>query len=93
MQGAIRAWLRDHRLSNGTRQIVVVTDAALLMRYQIPLHEFIQAADDSRLVIFVVPTTETKFDAGCLPPYVQVRPRAMLEYLQAALGTAATIGV
>jgi len=91
--GAIRAWLRDHRPLNGVRQIVVVTGAALLMRYQLPLHEFFQAADDTRLVIWVVPAAETDFDPRPLPPYVQVRPRATVEYLQAALGSAPTIGV
>ena len=93
LQTALHAWLESHAPPANAQQMVVVTGAALLARYRMPLTAFFTWAGDSQMFVFVLPPHETTLRAPRpLPPYVDFNPRATLDYLRTNLGDRATIG-
>jgi hypothetical protein len=93
LQTAIANWLRQHLPAPGEQQAVIVTGNSLLRRYRMPLGDFIQAASESRLFVFVVSPQETTFQPRQpLPGYVLLQPSATFDYLKTNLGERFVIG-
>jgi hypothetical protein len=94
LQRAIRGWLDEGTAGAATQHVIIVTGAPLLARYRASLADFLQAATDSRMFIFVLPPTETAFQPRrSLPAYVQFRPQSNLEFFQAAIDPSSIVGV
>ena len=94
LQTTIQSWLDRQAPLSGTRQVVVVTGAAMLARYRVPINAFFNSAGESQMFVFVVPRYETALQPqGSLPGYVDFNPQVTLEYLQTKLGDQAIIGV
>lgn len=94
LQAGIQSWLDAHAPPAGVQRAVVVTGAALLARYRVPLNAFYVHAGESQMFVFVVPSHATSFrPQKPLPAYVDFNPQATLEYLHTKLGDQATIGV
>lgn len=93
LQAAIQSWLENHAPPTGAQRVVVITGAALLVRYRVPLNAFFDWAGETQMFVFVLPPHETAFrPQRPLPPYVDFNPHATLHYLQTKLGDQATIG-
>jgi len=83
----------NEKLEFDHQQIFVVTGCDLLSRYEVSLNSFFQLASEKHMIILVVPLAETQFQPSRpLPNYVVLDSTAPFNYLQAVLGTAATIG-
>lgn len=93
LQAAIEAWLDHHLPPVGAQRVVVVTGAALLARYRMPLNVFFNLAGESQMFVFILPPHETAFQPRRpLPPYVDFDAQATLTYLHTKLGDPAIIG-
>jgi hypothetical protein len=93
LRRAIDKAIKAHFLPT-RQQIFVITGCDLLSRYQIPVRPFFDIASEQRMIILVVPADETHFrPTSMLPDYVSLDPVAQYQYLQAAVGEAATIHV
>jgi hypothetical protein len=93
LQAAIQSWLENHAPPTGAQRVGVITGAALLVRYRVPLNAFFDWAGETQMFVFVLPPHETAFrPQRPLPPYVDFNPHATLHYLQTKLGDQATIG-
>ncbi len=91
LRQTIEKELADNCVPN-SQQIFLVTGCDLLSRYEVPLSPFFQLASEKRMFIFVAPSSETTFQSTSpLPAYVDLKAAAPFEYLQAAVGPAATI--
>ena len=94
LQTAVSDWLRAQSPSPGSQKVIIVTGGSLLARYRVSLDNFFQVSSESRLVIFVVSSRETRFQSSKpLPAFVTLQPTATFAYLQTAVGANATIGV
>jgi hypothetical protein len=93
LQNAIAGWLAEHAPVPGKQQVVIVTGNSLVARYRLSLSEFLQAASDFRLFVFVVSPQESDFTPlRPLPRYVKLLPSATFAYLKSNLGERAMIG-
>ncbi len=93
LQAAIEAWLDRHPPPVGAQRVVVVTGAALLARYRMPLNVFFNRAGEAQMFVFILPPHETAFrPRRPLPLYVDFDPQATLAYLRTKLGDPAIIG-
>lgn len=93
IQSAIELWLHDYANDARQQQVVVVTGVSLLARYRVPLDRFAQAASDRRMIVFVLPASETAYQPPRpLPTCIQVNPAAQLGYFQATLNPTAIVG-
>ncbi len=88
----IDGWLGEQRPGPEQRQIVVVTGCLLLKRYNVPLARLVQAASDTRMVVFVISPQERPAHLRQLPDYVLVDNTATLEYVRVAAGQECVIG-
>jgi hypothetical protein len=74
------------------QQVVMVTGCDLLSRYQVPISPFFERASDSFMVIFIVPSAETRFDPTVpVPRYVSLKPEAPFDYVQAQIANAGVV--
>lgn len=88
---AIRLQL-DDLISPHGQQVVVVTGCDLLSRYRVRLPLFFERASEQVMIVFVVPSDESRFQPSVpLPGYVALDPGAPLEYLADALDRRAMI--
>ena len=79
-------------LTSNSQQIFVVTGCDLLSRYRVSLNPFFEIASEKRMIIFVVSSSETRFQPPpSLPTYIELNPAVPFEYLQTFIGLAATI--
>jgi hypothetical protein len=86
LRRAIQLWLHDYGRAEQKQLAIIVTGIWLLVRYRPSLHDFVQAASDRCMVVFVAPRTETEFaPLRPLPSYVTINPASALEFLLAAL--------
>lgn len=82
----------NEQLEAAGQQIFLITGCDLLSRYHVSLNPFFQVASEKRMVILVVPLSETQFQPSSpLPGYVELNAATPFEYLYAAVGSTATI--
>jgi hypothetical protein len=83
-----------NRKFSSHQQVFVITGCDLLSRYQVPLNLFFQLASEQTMFILVISPAETHFQpTQPLPGYVLLDTAAPFNYVQAAVGAAATISM
>jgi hypothetical protein len=89
---AISKWLGREFPRDDQQRALAVTGCDLLMRYSVPLSQFVQLASESRLIALVAPADESHKRAKPLPAYVRLQADAILSYCKSHLTDEAIIG-
>lgn len=93
LKNAISGWLEREFPKDERQRVLAVTGCDLLMRYQVPLSQFVQLASESKLIALIVSPDDRAYKPlKPLPAYVHLQTDATLSYLKSHLAENAVIG-
>ena len=93
LEAAIGKWLEKEFPRDDRQRALAIMGCDLLMRYALPLSQFVQIASENRLVVMVVsePVGGPPLRKA-LPPYVHFQPGATLDYFKTRISEQAFVG-
>lgn len=82
LERALADWFAREFSETGAQRILVVTGCDLLARYGVSLGAFLQRANESSMIVFVVPAQDTHYQPRVLPAFIHLQPNATFLYFK-----------
>lgn len=80
LERALTDWFARAFAPTGGQRVLVVTGCDLLARYGVSLGAFLQRANETRMIVFVVPAQNTSYQPRSLPSFIHLQPNATFVY-------------
>lgn len=82
MERAITDSLASEFAQDDVQRILCVTGCDLVARYGVSLGGFLQRANETKMIIFVVPSRDTTYKPRSLPAFLHLQPDATFQYFK-----------